>query len=171
MLRERDSSSLMELESHSGNPGLVRRCVRYERKNDMSTFDEVEGRIGDVSGRIGDVSGRIGDVSGRIGDVSGVDGKMGDVSGDSTLQEVKDFLMQDRGSDRLNCLEGKIRRVENEVLGIARWLDARLRLLEARSTTLQSRLDLIESTRLVRIEKHLVEVDKRLEALEHRCPK
>src|SRR5438067_11181592 len=87
---------------------------------------DVSGRVGDVSGRVGDVSGRVGDVSGRVGDVSGgISGRIGDVSGNSPLSEVKDFLLQDRGDDHFDCLALRVRRLENEILGIAAWLDQR----------------------------------------------
>lgn len=76
------------------------------------------------------VSGRMGDVSGRMGDVSGVSGHMGDVSGASTIVEVKNFMFEDRRTDEIACLAAKIARMENEILGVSRWLDARLRNLE-----------------------------------------
>jgi hypothetical protein len=141
----------------------------------MAKRNDVEGRIGDVSGRIGNVSGRIGDVSGRIGDVSGIEGRIGDVSGDATLQDVKDLLISDRGSDRLVCLELKIRRLENEVLGIARWLDMRLRVLEGDFQGVRDDVTNIDTDRLPRIVMRLddvdgvlVQVDERLKKLETR---
>ena len=132
----------------------------------MRRSNGVRGKIGDVSGKIGDVSGKIGDVSGKIGDVSGVDGKIGDVSGDSPLSQVEDFLMQDRSGDKLYCLQMKIHRLENEVLAIARWLDARIISLEGDNNDLFDGLGAADD-KITGIGEVLVTVDERLDALEH----
>jgi hypothetical protein len=69
-------------------------------------------------------------IEGKVGDVSGIEGKIGDVSGSSTFEQVDDFLLQDRDGDRMACLEAKVNRLQNEIRGIARWLDLRIRKLE-----------------------------------------
>jgi len=118
-----------------------------------------------VSGRMGNVSGRIGDVSGRMGDVSGVEGHMGDVSGASTILEVKNLMFEDRRNDELACLAAKVARIENEILGVSRWLDARLRALEqsvARGSSLADRLMVAEG--------NIRTLDQRLDRLEGAKP-
>ena len=89
--------------------------------------DDVSGRLGDLSGRVGDLSGRVGDLSGRVGDLSG---RVGDLSG-KTLEQVHGIVLQDRQLERVDCLEGRVRRLESEILTIAEWIDARLQILEA----------------------------------------
>lgn len=111
--------------------------------------------------------GKIGDISGKIGDISG---KIGDISGDSPFEEVKDFLLQDREADRLGCLELKVRRLQNEMVVITAWLDARITALEQGSTDLEDdlkehdqRLGIFED---LKIKKCLEDIVARLEALE-----
>ncbi len=107
-------------------------------------------------------------IEGKIGDISGgVEGKIGDISGDSTLSEVTDFLLQDRDSDRRDCLEFKVRRLQNEILGITRWLDARLRFLEGSGLDLENKVGVHES-RLSAFDE--LNIGSRLDALEHPRP-
>jgi hypothetical protein len=107
-------------------------------------------------------------IEGKIGDISGgVEGKIGDISGDSTMSELTDFLLQDRDGDRRDCLELKVRRLQNEILGIARWLDARLRILEGSGGDLGDRVGVTES-RLSAFDE--INIGARLDALEHPRP-
>lgn len=86
----------------------------------MPDNNEVAGRLGDISGRMGDISGRMGDISGRLGDISGSAG----------VEEVQEALMLDREADKLKCTlectEARIRRLETEVVLLARWTDVQL---------------------------------------------
>jgi hypothetical protein len=97
---------------------------------------------------------------GKIGDVSGgVEGKIGDVSGDSTLAELTDLLLQDRAGDDIACLAARVSRLQNEVRGIARWLDLRIKKLEETVGPLKS--DVTQHG------DDLAEHDERLDALEN----
>lgn len=82
--------------------------------------DTIDGRVGDVSGRLGDVSGRLGDVSGRLGDISGR----------ASSADVQDCLLEDREADRVRFLDGRLARVESEVILIVRWVNAQLQLIK-----------------------------------------
>lgn len=103
-------------------------------------------------------------VSGRMGDVSGVSGHMGDVSGASTMVEVKNFMFEDRRTDEIACLAAKIARMENEILGVSRWLDARLRHLEtiAQGSSVGDRVTVVEG--------QIRTIDQRLDRLEAKPP-
>jgi hypothetical protein len=80
-----------------------------------------------IDGRVGDVSGRLGDVSGRLGDVSG---RLGDISGRASSADVQDCLLEDREADKVRFLEGRLARVESEVILVVKWVNAQLELIK-----------------------------------------
>jgi len=78
---------------------------------------------GTVDGRLGDISGRLGDISGRLGDISG---RLGDISGRASSADVQDCLLEDREADKVRFIEGRIARIESEILLVVRWVNAQV---------------------------------------------
>ena len=66
-----------------------------------------------------DIEGRFGDISGRFGDISG-----------RSIEELQQLFIRDRLLDRVEFLEGRVNRLENDIFMIAKVLDARVRKIE-----------------------------------------
>jgi hypothetical protein len=124
--------------------------------------DDVSGRLGGLSGRLGGLSGRLGGLSGRSG---GIGGRLGGLSGKS-LDEVHGLVLQDRQSEKVECLESRVNRLEDEILAIAEWLDARLGIIEETMPDDLRQLLSIINQHLTRLDGDLSKLDARVKKLE-----
>jgi hypothetical protein len=141
----------------------------------MPDDDEVRGRVGGLSGRVGGLSGRVGGLSGRVGGLSGkvggLSGRVGGLSGKS-LEEIHGLMLQDRDSGKVECLERRVDRLEDELLAIAEWLDERLRIIEENMPDDLKRILAIKDENLndlaATVQDSLDQLDERVTKLEPR---
>jgi hypothetical protein len=90
----------------------------------------------DIGGKYGGISGKYGGISGKYGGISGIEGKYGGISGGPN-ERIERALLDGQLIDEIGCLKIRLRRIEQDLIGIAGALSDRISELEQKQSNVK----------------------------------